>query len=396
MTTNGPDEPRRPPGAPERATFLELLFDLAFVVALFQLSHTLIQHLSWSGALQSLVLLMAVWRIWLITTWITNRLDPQQVAIRRLVVATLTGSLVLAAALPQAFGRYGLIFASVYVAMHIGRHLFLTAVLRGKLQRVAMASLVWAGVSAVPWIAGGLAHGTLRVALWAFAVGLDYAVHAVDFPIPGAGRQVDWEPPVAADHLAERYRQVFIIALGEVILVIGLALSDSGFAPNHLAAFVVTIVAIVAAQHIYISRAGEVLSAAIAAAPVSTRLGRWAGYVHLVMVAGIFVGAVGAELVIAHPSGRTAPASAIVILGGSALYLAGRAGFEYAVFDRVSWDRPTGVLVLAAITPVALHVPPLLAITAGAVVLVAVAAADAARARKHPAELPSARARGPA
>jgi low temperature requirement protein LtrA len=189
--------------------------------------------------------------------------------------------------------------------------------------------------------------------------------------------------------LAERYRQVFILGLGEVILIIGLALSASGFALNHVAAFVVAVAVTVAVHHIYISRAGEVLSAAIAAAPVSARVARWAGYVHLVMLAGVFIGAVGADLVISHPSGRTAPAWAIVILGGPALYLAGRAGFEYAVFGRVSWDRPAGVLVLAVLIPVALHVSSLLTAVAVLVVLVGVVVVDAARARRHPAEPPS-------
>jgi low temperature requirement protein LtrA len=185
MTTDGPAEPHGRLGAPERATFLELLFDLVVVVVLFQLTHTLLQHLSWVGAVQSLVLLLAAWRIWLITTWITDRLDPQQEAIQRLIIGIIIGSLVLAAALPQAFGKYGLIFAGVYVALHIGRQLFLTLFLRGGAQRVALASLVWAGVSAVPWIVGGLTHGALRLALWTVAVVLDYVVHAFDSRFPG-------------------------------------------------------------------------------------------------------------------------------------------------------------------------------------------------------------------
>src|SRR5258706_8125494 len=68
----------RRPGDPQRATFLELFFDLAFVVALLQLSHTLLRDLRWSGAFQTLVLLLAVWFIWFSTAWITDRLDPQQ------------------------------------------------------------------------------------------------------------------------------------------------------------------------------------------------------------------------------------------------------------------------------------------------------------------------------
>jgi low temperature requirement protein LtrA len=107
------------------------------------------------------------------------------------------------------------------------------------------------------------------------------------------------------------------------------------------------------------------------------------------MVAGVVVTAVGAEVVIAHPLGRTRPAWIAVVVGGPALFLAGRAGFEYAVFARVSRDRPIGLLVLAALAPAMLLVPPLLAALAATAVLARIAGADAARARRRPPEPPS-------
>jgi low temperature requirement protein LtrA len=199
-----------------------------------------------------------------------------------------------------------------------------------------------------------------------------------------------WEPPVAAEHYSERYQQVFIIALGELILVSGLALSAGGFVPNRIGAFVVSIAAAALLWRIYIYRAGELLSAAFAAAThVSARLGRLTVYAHLAMVFGIVVTAVGNHLVITHPSGRTAPAWATAMLGGPALFLAARAGFEYTVFARVSWHRPVGVLLLAALTPLMVLASPLLAAVAAAAVLAGIAIVDAARARRHPSELPS-------
>jgi low temperature requirement protein LtrA len=396
MTTRRAAVPLRRPEAPQRATYLELLFDLAFVFALYQLSHVLLQHLRWSGAIQTMVLLLAVWAVWNITTWITDRLDPQRPAVELLVIVILLGSLVLAAALPQAFGRYGLIFSGVYVAIRLCLFLFLVLAMRGhELQRVALRALLWSGGYALLWIAGALTHETARGALWVLAIAVENAAFTLGFPTPRGGRVREWEPPVAAEHFAERYRQIFIIALGELIVVSGLALSAGGFAPARTAAFVVSIATTALLWRIYIYRAGEVLPAAFAAVPVSARLGRWAAYVQLIMVAGIVVTAVGNELVITHPSGQTAPAWTIVILGGPALFLAGRSGFEYAVFARVSRDLPIGVLMLAALTPVTLLVPPILAATAAMAVLAGVAIADAARARRHPAEQPSPGARRP-
>lgn len=385
----------REPEASQRATFLELFFDLALVFALFQVSQIPVQHLHWSDALRALVLLVALWRIWFITTWVTDRLDQQWWALQLLVIITLIGTVVLAAGLPQAFGKYGLIFAGVNVAIRVGQYLFLALAFRGhELRRIALGSLVWSGISAPPWIAGALMHGTARGALWALAAAVDYASLTLNFRIPKAGRAAIWEPPVAAEHLAERYRQVFIIALGELILVSGLALSDSGFAHGAPAAFVASMATTALLWRIYIHRAGNVLSAAFAVSRVSNRVSRWVGHVHLAMIAGIVVTAAGDELVIARPSAGTALASVIVILGGPALFLAARGGFEYTVFARVSWTRPIGVLVLAALIPVTLRVPPLLAATAAMAVLAGVAFVDAARTRRHP-ELLSPRAGRP-
>ncbi|MFG2059565.1 low temperature requirement protein A [Micromonospora sp. NPDC048930] len=390
MTTSRTAKLLRRAGDPQRATFLELFFDLVFVVALAQLSRGLAEHLGWSDAFRTLVLLLAMWWIWSSTAWITDRMNTQQPVIQALVIATMVGSLVMAAALPEAFGDTGLIFAGTYVAIQIGRGLVLAVTFRGhELQRIGVRGLFWYGLSALPWIAGALVHGTWRGALWALAVVLDHTAGSRGFPTPAAGRTPSQDLVISDEHLSERYRQLFIIALGELILVTGLALSSSGFAPHGTAAFGVSMATTVLLWRIYIYRAGEVLEGAIAASAEPARLARWASYAHLVMLAGVVVAAVGAELVIAHPLGHTPPAWIAVILGGPALYLAGRAHFEYAVFGRVSRSRPIGVLVLGALTPAMLPLPPLPVATAPALVLTGIAISDAARARGRPPEPPS-------
>jgi hypothetical protein len=61
----------------QRATFFELLFDLVYVFAVTQLSHHLLEHLSWSGAAQTMFMLVALHWAWNYTTWITNWFDPR-------------------------------------------------------------------------------------------------------------------------------------------------------------------------------------------------------------------------------------------------------------------------------------------------------------------------------
>jgi low temperature requirement protein LtrA len=382
--------PLRQAEAPPQPTFLELFFDLALVFALFQVSRALVQHLDWAGAFQDLVLYVVVWRVWFMTTWVTNRLDQDWWPVQLSVILTLTAGLFLAAAIPGAFGKDGLIFAGVNFGIRAGRSLFLAVVLRGtEMQRVGVGGLVWAAVSLPAWIAGGLTHGLARGVLWALGVGIDYYAMEVNFQIPRRRRSRTEETPVAAEHLAERYRQVFIIALGELIVASALTLSGEGFRRERTEAFLSTVATTVLLWRIYIHRSGQLLSAAFATRLISPRMARWAGHAHLTMVAGLVITAVGDELVIRHPSERTPLTWALVILGGPALFLVGRAGSEYLVFSRVSPDRIIGLLVLAALTLAALRIEALKTDTAATVVLAGVAIIDARHDRRHPAEPPT-------
>jgi low temperature requirement protein LtrA len=179
-----------------------------------------------------------------------------------------------------------------------------------------------------------------------------------------------------------------IIALGESILLLGLTFTRA-FAVDRAAAFVLSFATTVLLWRIYFYRAGTVLADAIAASPRPGRLGHTVPYTHLVMVTGILVTGVGYALVIDHPLGHLNPAWLAVILGGPALFLAGRSRFEYDVFARVSRSRVVGLLALAVLAPVMLPLPPLVATAAAAAVLTGVAVNDAIRASKGPPEPPS-------
>jgi low temperature requirement protein LtrA len=390
MTTSGTAGLVRRPEDPQQATFLELFFDLVFVLALAQLSRGLVRHLAWGGALQTLVLLLALVWVWGQTSGLTDRLDPRRAPIQLIVLWSMLGSLVLAAVAPEAFVRQGLVFAVAYVAIHLGRAVVIVLLRSGgDARRLFARQLFWFGLSAIPWVAGALTRDATRVALWALAVAVDYAAGTLRFPTLGLGRARPSEFALSGEHLAERYRQFYIVALGELILVTGLAFGGGGVDAGRVAALLASFATTVMLWRIYIYRAGELLAAAIAQARDPVRVGLAMVYAHLLMVAGVVVTAVGQEVVIAHPLGRARPAEIAVMLGGPALFLAGRALFEYGVFARVSWDRPVGLLLLAAAAPVMPHLPPLAAATSAATVLAGVAAVDAYRARGRPAEAPS-------
>jgi low temperature requirement protein LtrA len=398
MATGGETELLRPGrGVPERPSFLELFLDLVYVFALTRVSLRLVEGFTADGwsllpeVGQTALLLLALWLIWVYVTLLTSRYDPRDPAIQLAVFGSMFASLLMAVAIPQAFGARGVVFAGAYVAIQVPRQVLMAIALRRHKERqlLALRPLCWATVSAVPWLAGALfAQGGTRALVWTLALAMDYLGFVSGWPTPGLGRSRIEVWTFAAGHLAERHQQLLIIALGASILLLGSTFTRE-FAADRAVAFVLSFATTVLLWRIYFHRAGTVLAESIEASSAPARLGRAVHYTHLVMVTGIVVTGVGDELVIGHPLGHLNPAWLAVILGGPAIFLAGRSRFEYDVFARVSWSRIIGLLALAALAPAMIHRPPLMATTAATAVLTGVAIGDAIRARKGPPEAPS-------
>src|ERR1700685_1762341 len=165
------------PNQHSRVTYAELFFDLVFVFAVTQVSHTLLGRFTPLGALQTTLLFLAVWWVWVFNTWITTWLNPERTPVRILLFLMMLGGLVLSTSIPQAFEARGLWFASAYAAMQVGRTIFWlvsTPRTRTAARMNAVRILVWLSVSGVFWLAGGLAEGDKRLALWAIALGIEY------------------------------------------------------------------------------------------------------------------------------------------------------------------------------------------------------------------------------
>ncbi len=354
---------------------MELFFDLVYVFAVTQLSHLLLDHLNVRGAVQTLLLLPAVWWAWVYNAWFTNWFDPDRRAVRLVLIAVMLAGLIMSAALPEAFGARGLVFAGAYVAMQVGRTIFVVAALGADpaLRRNFQRILAWLMACGVLWLAGGLADDAARYGLWLAAVAVDYAAPACGFWTPGLGRSRTTDWTITGGHMAERCHLFLIIALGESILVTGATFAQLPFSAATIAAFVVAFLGSVAFWWVYFDRAAEVSSDVIAHAADPGRLGRSAyTYLHLPIVAGIIVAAVGDELTIAHPGGHTSAATAAAVLGGPALFLAGHALFKLVVFGRLSLPRLIGIVALVALVPVSAVVPPLVLAAAATLAVAAV------------------------
>ncbi|WFE43438.1 low temperature requirement protein A [Verrucosispora sp. WMMD1129] len=391
-----PENPRRPltrsATTTRRVTLLELFFDLVYVVALALISRGLAEEINWHQAGQALILLAAVWWTWTITSLVTDLYDPERTEIKALVLAVMFGVLLMASAIPKAFGDRGLTFAGAYVAIHLGRGLFIIPAVRNdrQIQRRAARVFCWFTLSAVPWIGGAFVSENARMALWLLALGLDYLGLRLSYPVPGLGSVPASLFRLTAEHLAERYQQFYTIALGDAILVIGMAYTTNHSELEDAVALLLAFATTLVLWRIYVHKAGELLPVAIKVAKKPIRFLGTSPYTHLVMVAGVVITAAGFEVVLHTPTlpARTPPEWAAIMLGGPALFLVGRALFEREVFNRVSWSRPGGVVALTAVAPATLFLPSLTAGLAALLVLTGVALADLRHTRTRPPEAP--------
>jgi low temperature requirement protein LtrA len=343
------------PNQHSRVTYAELFFDLVFVFAVTQISHTLLGNFTPLGVVHVTLLFLAVWWVWVYTSWITNWLDPEKTPVRLLLFSLTLGGLVLSTSIPAAFDGRGLWFAIAYAAMQVGKTVFLwlSTTPSQSLARMNAARITsWLAISAVFWIAGGFAQGQSRLVLWAIALCIEYISPAVRFWIPryGASSVADWV--VEGGHMAERCAGFIIIALGESIVVTGATFADLTWTTENVAAFASAFVGSLAMWWIYFHKGAEAGSEQISKSSEPGRLARLAyTYLHMPIVAGIIVAAVADELVLAHPLGHADMHSILPIIGGPALYLSGNLWFKHVIWDRPPLSHIVGLatLVLAAL-----------------------------------------------
>jgi low temperature requirement protein LtrA len=359
----------REPGEHSRVTFFELFFDLVFVFAVTQISHGLAEHLDFEGAAHALILLLAMWGLWIYTTWATNWLDPNHLGVRVMLVGVMLAGLIMSAAIPEAFSSQerGLVFAACLAAANLGRTAVLVYATRhdALLQRNFERICAWLALEGGFWLAGGLADGDARVALWVCALGILYLGPPTRFPVPGLGRSElsDWNS-VEGGHMAERCGLFVIIALGESLLITGATFSGLEWTAARVSAMVAAFGASVGMWWVYFDRTAEMGSERISHSDDTGRIARLAyTYIHIPIVAGIIITAVGDEVILAHPTGESHLSTALTVVGGPALFLAGYILFKQAIterFYRPLWVTMAGLLLLTlaypALSPAALSV----------------------------------------
>jgi low temperature requirement protein LtrA len=367
----------RPREVARAVTPLELFFDLVYVFTVSQLTHHLLGHVDARGMIETLILTLAVMYAWFMTVWTSNWLDGDRRPVQLLLLGLMFASLLMSTSVSEAFGDRAGLFVIGYLSIQIGRTAFAVKGFRGhRLHAHFVNALVWEVGTAPIWIAGIAADGDARLALWALATLVTYGGVIAGHPLPGRKSPFSSDSQIYAEHLLERFRLFFLIALGETVLTIGNAFAGQPVEADRLLVLAVAFLGTVALWWCYFDRAEEIGANAVEDGADASRIVGLGNYTLIAMVVGIVAIAVGDELAIAHPAGSNTVGSAVLVFGGPAIFLLAQLAFIHRASGRVPRPRVVACIGLAVLGVATFPLSLLATIVASSAVLVAVAIAD--------------------
>jgi low temperature requirement protein LtrA len=342
----------------ERVTPLELFFDLVFVLAITQCTALMAHNPTWSGLAQGLLVLGMLWWAWTGYSWLTSVIDPEEGAVRLVIFGAMAALLLVSLCVPEAFGSLALAFALIYGVVRSAQiALFMLAspdddALRHSVLGLAGSTAVAVLLLATASLFDGLAQG----ALWALALFLDMAG-------PYFFGSEGWK--LMPEHFAERHGLIVIIALGESIVAIGIG-ADHALNLAIGTAAVLGVALTAAMWWIYFDIVAIVAGRRLAEAEVGKAQNEMArdsySYLHLVMVAGIVLVALGLKTTIGHTEDHLHTVPAFALLGGLATYLLGHVAFRYRHIHTINRQRLLLSIVLLILVPVATELPALVTV----------------------------------
>ena len=323
-----------------RVTFVELFFDLVFVFAVTQISHSLIEHPDVVTLLQTLILIAAVWRVWVDTTWVTNWLNPENPRVRGMLFVLMLLGVLMSSAIPSAFGERAMLFAASLVTLQLGRSIFAAIAFRRSRPENArnfVRMAIWNVATGLLWITGALASEEARLWIWLAAIVIAMVGPRVRFHVPGLGRSDVETWNVSGEHFAERVSLFLIIVLGESILVTGRSFAESTLSPLDILSFLAAFTSTVLMWLLFFNHGQEGGRDYISDAEKPGLIAQVAyTYIPLLLVIGILLTAVADEIVLVHPLGGEGGDelerwTAGLICGSGIVYLLGNFLFKRAV-----------------------------------------------------------------
>jgi low temperature requirement protein LtrA len=359
--TSPPSDQERRELDEKRVGPLELFFDLVFVFALTQVTKLMSDDPTWEGLGQGMLVLAALWWAWGAYSWLTNYIAADEGKERLLMFAVMGAFLIAALAVPHAFDDDALVFAIAY-AVARWLHIFIFAEANDDVDAgMAIRRLARTAIPgpALLIVAGLVDEGTLRTVLWIVALAVDFSGPYV-FGVRGFR--------ISAGHFAERFSLIVIIALGESIVAIGAGLSgelDAGIIVAAVLGLVIACsqwwayfdVVAVASERRFRRVQGDELP----------RIARDSySYMHLPMIAGIILIALGIKKTVGHVDEPLKTVPAVALFGGIALYYAGHIGFRLRNMGSLNRQRLAAALLSLALIPLAVEVDALIALTGAA------------------------------
>jgi low temperature requirement protein LtrA len=351
----------------QRVTPLELFFDLIFVFAFTQVTTVLSDDPTWTGLGHGLMILAALWWVWAAYAWLTNTVDPGEGAILGAMLLAMSAMFVAALAVPDAFGRHGVVFGVAFLIVNVMYLVLYTLAassdrdLLSAILRTAPYSLTGAALI----ITAGFVDGGLRSLLWLAAL-------AVGLLGPLLAGTSGWR--VQPAHFVERHGLIVIIAIGESLVAIGLGARETALSAGVVVAAVLGLVVAISFWLAYFDffpiRAQQLLTDRSGAQRIALARDAYT-YLHLPMVVGIILFAFAMKATLAHVGDELDTIPAVCLCGGPALYLFAYVGLRLRVAHRVGRGRFVAAILCSALTPVALVVPALVALTLLAAVWVA-------------------------
>ncbi|MET0726772.1 MAG: low temperature requirement protein A [Acidimicrobiales bacterium] len=348
-------------------TPLELFFDLVFVLAITQCTALMAHDPTWEGLLKGVLVLGVLWWAWVGYAWLTSVVDPEEGAVRLAMFGAMAALLVASLCVPDAFGDLGFTFAVAYGLVRVGQLWLLWLGGRGT---PSLRHSVWTGL--VPSTAVGVGlllvasqvDGDLQLALWGSALALDMLG---PFLFGAEG----WT--LVPHHFAERHGLIFIIALGESIVAIGVG-AEAGVDGAVITAVVLGTALAAAMWWAYFDVVALVASRRLSEATVGKEQNELArdsySFLHFPMVAGVVLIALGMESTIAHAGDPLRPVTAFALIGGLAIYLLAHVAFRLRNIRSLNKQRLAVAVVLLALAPFGdeLDALPTLAVVTGLMV----------------------------
>jgi low temperature requirement protein LtrA len=343
----------------ERVSPLELFLDLVFVFGFTQVTTVLSDNSTWSGLGHALLILVSLWWAWAAYAWLTNAVDPSEGLVWGTMMVAMAAMFVAALAVPEAFGRHGVVFGvgffivavmqlALYALAARGDRDLLKAILRVAPSAVAGAALI---------LAAGFVHGWAKPLLWAVALGIGLFG-------PLFVRLSGWR--VHPAHFVERHGLIVIIAIGESLVAIGVGARGTGLGTGVIVAavlgFAVAASFWLAYFDFFTIRAQQLLTDRSGTPRIALARDVYT-YLHLPMVVGIVLFAFALKTTIAHVGDELAGMPAACLCGGPALYLFAYVALRVRISRHLGGGRFVAAIACAALVPVALTVPALVALS---------------------------------